>query len=1766
MDSAKKKRTSTKQWLTRTSNDLQELLASTDAAEEDIQDVLRELDKYLTAYEAAHAAVEELTVEEDLETEVNESYDYRRRIIAVKRQAVKRLTAIRTARETPANPPTPPAPAASADTASLPGGSGSTCSSSTAPPRARLPKVSLPTFSGNVLEWTTFWEQFAAHVDGVEDLDPVMKYGYLKPLLQGEAASCISGLTLTAANYPVAVELLQKRFGRPERIIFAHLEGLLQIPALPAKRSAKDLWRLSDGLQSHVRSLQTLGITGEQYGVVLTPLLLSRLPEDLRMEWARDGLDKESDLNFLMEFLRLQVERKERAEAFVYAPEPPQPSQTSSKKNGRRSSPPPPTAAALPAPSTTADRRTCAVCGASNHETKRCRRLTQAPLEERSKVLRNARLCFACLGVGHLARSCDRRCTDCNGRHHRLLCGAQRETPQDRTTGIPPPSGAADNTVDPVPVISAPSLAAAGHAGRSAALQTAVVTLRCPDGSRVQATALLDSGSDRSYVNSTLVQKIKPNLIGRSQIRYAPFGSSTPADVTSNLYSFTCIDIHNVPFDVTLCEVPLICAPFRRVGIPAQQMLAIDSLGIAPLADAYGKDRNMVVDLLIGVDAYWAVMTGRSQRLSPSLMAQESRFGWILSGSFTTSFPSPAQVSVEMLCVAPSESLVRSMWELDTVGISPADYVSADDPVMTQFRSKVRFDGERYEVALPWNGKEQALLPNRAAAEARLASLRLKLSRNPVLEAEYSLVFAEYESSHIVESVPLCSDESPPAGPVFYLPHRPVVKETSVSTKVRPVFDASARGPTGLSLNDCLNAGPSLLPGIVDVLLRFRRHVVAITADIKRAFLQIRVAPEDRDAHRFLAAAADGSTRELRFERVPFGNKSSPFLLNATIQHHLSLQSDPLSPAVSELRDNLYVDDWLSGADSVEAASAMYAEARAVMSQAGMELTKWGSNNRSLLCLIDSATGERTIESSGTILGVRWAPASDAFSFDVGLAVPSDVAPTKRVLLSCIARLYDPLGFAAPFAMEAKIMFQDVWRLGLEWDAVLPDQLCDQFIAWVEGLRALRAWEVPRRLTLLAWSNMCTFELHVFADASEKGYGAVVYMRSGEGDVRCVRLVIARARVAPLKTVTLPRLELMAALLASRLVVSVRKTLRLNAEIPLYCWTDSMVTLGWVKGNPSRWKQFVANRVSEIQSLVDPSVWRHVPGSQNPADLLTRGLSAANLMHSECWINGPDIEALLKNEPPVEAAAVVATLPELCLCSATDTLDALIDADRFSTHARLTRALAWALRFSVNCRVAPRSRRRGPLTPDELAAAERVLLRQSQRSAFPDDLRRLSSGLPVLKSSPLFPLAPFLDEDGLLRKRSRLQHAVLSHDAKNPVILPCDWLSLLLVRGLHVALKHAGIATMMASVRSTYWIIRLRCLVKRVKRGCVDCRRFDERHCNEPPAPLPAARVQPSAPFSVIGLDFAGPLFCADHPGAKYYILLITCGVVRAVHLELTESLGLSDFLCAFRRFCARRGVPSVVYSDNAKTFRAAARMMPEAASLVGSLFAGPAPQWRFNAPLAPWWGGFWERLVGSVKSCLRKCLGRRSLTRVELETVLIEVEGCVNSRPLTHVTLEEPEAVITPNHFLLGRSPNERSRIEDLSYPFGATDLQSPHAARMDALRHFWEIWSETYLKALPPLVSRFRTRGAPPIGSVVVIRNNTMSRLRWPLGRIVQTFRGRDGHIRAAELRTATGLVTRPIQALYDLEVSETYNQRDGAPPRRVVRSPNRFNPVDG
>ena len=581
-----------------------------------------------------------------------------------------------------------------------------------------------------------------------------------------------------------------------------------------------------------------------------------------------------------------------------------------------------------------------------------------------------------------------------------------------------------------------------------------------------------------------------------------------------------------------------------------------------------------------------------------------------------------------------------------------------------------------------------------------------------------------------------------------------------------------------------------------------------------------------------------------------------------------------------------------------------------------------------------------------------------------------------------------------------------------------------------------------------------------------------------------------------------------------------------------------MVALSWIKADPSRWKAFVANRVVEIQTLTSPDRWFHCSGVENPADLLTRGVTAEELIFSKVWLQGPKflVERRSDEVDLLEPSAV------LCSVMAEETAGPVLIAatpgenvfqvERWGKLTKAIRVVAWVLRFIFNSRHKQEDRRLGDVSYDEMQHARQVLIQQVQQQEFAAEVSALQRGHLVAKSSPLARLTPYLDDEGLLRVQGRLQFSSLPPDEKHPILIPKSHFAVLLMRFQHFIMKHAGVSTLISAVRKSYWVFGLRRIAKRVKRMCVSCQRQDSAACTQPMAPLPEERVNPAVPFAVTGLDHAGPLYCCDTPRKKYWVLLFTCGVVRAVHLELVDALSTYDTVLAFRRLVARRGLPKVIYSDNAKGFVAA----PD--KILGQ-FGPLTPEWRFIAPNSPWWGGWWERLVRSMKSALRKTVGGNCLARAELETTLHEIEACINSRPLTFVSDDpDQEKPLTPSHFLLGHDGHYLSERSEPAPIETADDARQRFDLRQSVVDKFWIVWSSEYLRNLPPWrgVSQGHTLRE---GSMVLVEADHRPRLQWPLGIITQVFPGKDGLIRTVEVKTSSGKLVRSVQRVHDLEI---------------------------
>ena len=515
----------------------------------------------------------------------------------------------------------------------------------------------------------------------------------------------------------------------------------------------------------------------------------------------------------------------------------------------------------------------------------------------------------------------------------------------------------------------------------------------------------------------------------------------------------------------------------------------------------------------------------------------------------------------------------------------------------------------RYQVALPWKENVPDLPDNYDMALRRLCNIERRLLKNPEIAAAYSENITQYLEKGYIRKIDPTEEK---LARRWYLPHFPVVRLDRATTKTRIVFDASAKFGK-ISLNDVIYQGPKLQRDLNDVLLRFRRHPVALICDIAEMYLRIEVAPKDRSCQRFLWRSLDQQRKpeEYEFNRVVFGINSSPFQAQFVSQTHAEKHKDELPLAAEAVSKSTYMDDSMDSVLDDSQDIELYKQLDELWSKAGMHARKWLSNSPQVLEKIpikDRASevdiNKDTLPTVKT-LGITWLPEEDMSTFKAN-PPEENFQITKRNFLKKIATLFDPVGFLAPFTIRAKVMMQEMWVAGLEWDELCPRGLIHKSQEWFFELEELPMIKVPRCLRFGPEEVVLSETLHTSVDASQDAYGAVIYQKViyESGSVSS-RLVAAKTRVAPLAATSIPRLELMAAILGLRLTESVSRVYSGGLSQAVF-WSDSMNVLWWIRGRSRIFKPFVANRVGEIQSLTNPKRWRFVPTNEKPADLTTR--------------------------------------------------------------------------------------------------------------------------------------------------------------------------------------------------------------------------------------------------------------------------------------------------------------------------------------------------------------------------------------------------------------------------------------------------------------------------------------------------------------------------------------------------------------------------------
>ena len=1664
-------------------------------------------------------------------------------------------------------------------------------------PRVKLPKLSIKKFNGDLTKWVTFWDSFDSSIHSNPSLSNVDKFNYLNSFLESTAAESVAGLTLTSANYEEAVATLKRRFGNTQLIINKHMDALLNLPAVSSHHDIKGLRHLYDSVEAHVRGLRALGVTADSYGGLLTSILMNKLPSEIRLIISRELTEEKWDVEKLMKIVDREVDARERSAASRTS----NPNSTPAPKRPLPRAPP--TAAALM--TSNVGPAHCAFCE-QNHVSSSCTVVTD--ISARKEVLRKAGRCYVCLRKGHISRDCRSTgsCNKCRGRHHHAICPRRNES----TTNPSTTSGPITEDVNQASgATHRPTNVSYVDSQTPILLQTAKLQLYNLDDnvnppSCIEARAVMDSGSQRTYVTSRLKESLHLPTKRTESLRIKTFGSTEGHDTTCEAVDLGLVAKDGETLRLTALVVPFICNPLTSQPINHARN-HYDHLLEIDLADSASIGDTLEVDVLIGSDFYWSLVTGRVRRGRSGPMAIHTKVGWILSGPIDRQ-----EVSVNLTLTATHalridthpvernlDDQLRRFWELESLGIAK------DEPsVYDKFVQQISFDGERYQVSLPWRENTPPLPDTFELCRRRLDSLLRRLKQNPPLLAEYNSVIRDQLRQGIIEVVDDPSSEV--SERVHYLPHHGVVRQDKTTSKLRIVYDASAK-TSGPSLNDCLYTGPSFGQSIFDILLRFRFHRVALAGDIEKAFLMVSVRKKDRDSLRFLwTHDVNRDSPEvvvMRFTRVVFGVNSSPFLLNATIDHHMRRYQaiDPLF--VDKFLSSIYVDDVSLGSNDVESTYELYLKSKSRLAEAGFKLRKFITNSDELRSRVDAneeiikeqtmavnmeeedqsyAKGSLGVKSAKTdgrhkILGVQWDFVLDTLTFNIGDVshYMENSEPTKRNVVSMTARFFDPLGVVSPVTILFKVFFQCLCEAGVGWDAPLTGDLLRKWSQLLSSLQGPESLVIPRCYFSDVPDCPKSVRLVGFCDASAKAYAAVVYLRiEGETQV-CVRFVAAKTRVAPLGGMTIPRLELLSALLLSKLIVSVRTALQ--PEVTLgdpVCYTDSRVALYWIQGCQQEWKQFVENRVTSILASVQPQCWEHCPGRENPADIPSRGMTASELSRNSLWLSGPDWLSECQDLPGEDLDAD-SEVPEECrremkskktahtlvvVQNHGPRLGQLISCENFSSLHRLLRVTTLVLRFVclLHLRVGKSST---SVTADSVSGIDQARLYW---------LRDVQSQLEQNSKFPVwkYQFDLFLDKSQLWRCGGRMANSDLPSSARNPILLDKGHpLTSLIVMDAHRRVMHNGVKETLTELRSAYWLIRGRQFIRKIVHSCLTCRKLEGKPFQSVPSPpLPEYRVRRSQPFCYTGVDFAGPLYVKASvlsEGRKVWLCLYTCCVTRAVHLDLVPNLNAFTFLRSFKRFTARRGIPSRIVSDNGKTFKSASKLIqgvfdePE----VKKHFTALRVEWAFNLEKAPWWGGIFERMIKSAKRCLKKSVGRASLTYDELSTLVIEIEAVLNSRPLTYVSMDDLEEPLTPSHLLLGYrvlSLPDPPLSDDPDYGASANDLSRRMKHLLKTSERFWKRWKKEYLLELREFHRTSRiSKGVKETvqeGQIITVYDEGQPRGLWRVGRIEEVIPGTDGMIRSARVRvqSKTGRTTvlkRPIQHLYPLEIG---HEKDSQP----------------
>ena len=1132
-----------------------------------------------------------------------------------------------------------------------------------------------------------------------------------------------------------------------------------------------------------------------------------------------------------------------------------------------------------------------------------------------------------------------------------------------------------------------------------------------------------------------------------------------------------------------------------------------------------------------------------------------------------------------------------------------------------------------WHASYPWLEDPASLPNNKRAVEATFLRTEKQLAK----EAEWKSAYAAQVHDMVDRGAAarLSSDAiSNWNGPVWYVSHLIAPNPHSVTTPVRLVWNSSQRF-RGVSMNDILMKGPDVLNQIRAVLLRFRGGAHAALGDIKKMYNSVWLEEREMHLHRFLwRDSVSEELQEFAITRVNIGDKPAGCIAQLAMQETANLPSfTHLKEERRVLQQDSYVDDILTSHNDLSLLKTITANVEMILNAGGFELKPWVFSGQSGIKEKNKEQNQTKAETmvlpnqmhvdDNKALGLGYTVEEDKLHIMIGInfskrrkkmrlgqnlpqnqiraQTPNPL--TRRELLSQIAGLFDPVGLVTPAKQKGAILVRRAFQeakgkhcpVKETWDMALSESIREDAITLFEEYVQLGRVKFTRALT----PQYFTEEPYAitFSDGSEHAYGAVMYLRWNSVQGPIVRLVESKAKLTPLDyRGDAVKAEMCGAVFASRL----RKYFELHSQIQVKGWyhfVDSQTVLGAIQRESYGYQTFFANRIGEIQSSTRIQDWYWTPGSQNIADLVTRGASPQDLDEDSEWQKGPNFLSLPVKEWPVKSARELATaakenvnrLQKKAFVAALtgariknqesrqlqdqeqvepkrppagSAVKNLVDVKRFSDLTRLVKSVAWIWR-AAKMFMGKNQTLNSPKW--EAVSSTAVISVREREDALRDIFLAAQEGA-VFPSTTTDRLVVYRDkESGLLLCGGRVQ-SFKDDQAGVPILPYSAWVSMLLAREAHNE-GHDGVAGTLLKMRRKAWVIKGRRIAQKVVDGCMACRKARAKRCQQVMSDLPPERTEPAAPFKFTTVDLFGPYQVKDdvkkRVRLKVWGAVFCCMASRAIHTEVVNSLSTESFLMTYLRFTAIRGHPKKVWSDPGTNFIGAKPILQDlyrfldgqdkAALEETAAKNGTSWMWKIHPADSPHRNGAAEAAVRVVKRALQSFRKESDLSYSEFQTALHIAANLANERPIDARVQSREDCIhyVTPNTLLLGRASQtgDIKTFDFDSYPYKRI------RAMQSEVNKFWRCWSQL---AGPNLFVRSKWHTVQrnvAVGDVVWLCDQNALKGQFKLGRVVSANPDSKGIVRDVDVKVVPSYCV-PLTRVKDAETtSRTVDRKKGA-----------------